>query len=207
MPETNDYVILLHGLGRTALSMRKLASTLRHEGYIVHNIDYPSRSASINQIVQQVLIPRITSACPDTTKTIHFVGHSMGGILIRALLADTQFRADFPHIGNVAQLAPPNQGAIAADKWSLNRLLRFFLGPAIDEMTSATTSAVRALPQPDFTLGIIAGKFDKKVLVDQSRLHGAADFLVVKSGHTFIMRRKEVIQAIVKFLKEKRFTK
>lgn len=207
MPEKNDYAILLHGLGRTALSMRKLASTLRREGFIVHNIDYPSRSASINSIIQQVLIPNITRACPDTTKTIHFVGHSMGAILIRALLADTAFRTRFPHIGNVVQLTPPNQGSIAADKWSQSSLARFFLGPAMLEMTTDPTNTVHKLPRPDFTLGIIAGKYDRKVLVDQSHLEGATDFLVAKGGHTFIMRRKNVEQAVVTFLKEKRFHK
>src|SRR3954470_23157611 len=45
--QPGDYVVLLHGLGRTAWSMKGLEWDLRKEGYKVINVSYPSTRLSI----------------------------------------------------------------------------------------------------------------------------------------------------------------
>ena len=68
-----DRVVLLHGLGRSPRSMRRLASGLEEAGFAPLAIGYPSRTHSIAELIEQ-LRPRLAALGPGT---IHFVGHSL----------------------------------------------------------------------------------------------------------------------------------
>ena len=54
---TGDYVILLHGLGRTQRSMRKMEARLTRAGYRVINLSLPTRSHSIAQLTDEYVRP------------------------------------------------------------------------------------------------------------------------------------------------------
>ncbi|MDB6034167.1 MAG: lipase, partial [Verrucomicrobiales bacterium] len=75
----NDYVILLHGLGRTPLSMKRLEWTLRRENYRVINLAYPSTRVSIQDAADHWLDNILKTRITDPTVKIHFVAHSLGG--------------------------------------------------------------------------------------------------------------------------------
>lgn len=196
-----EYVVLLHGLGRTSLSMQKLAVSLSKNGYRVINISYPSRSGTIENLVKNNIAVELDKKYIDKNKKINFVTHSMGAVMVRYYLAT--HKAENLH--RVVMLAPPNGGGEAADRWVNNRIVNFLMGPALAEMTTDQFSFVNKLPAPNYEVGIIAGKYDKKVLLERTKLDGMKDFLAVEQGHTWIMRDSAVAAAVVSFLNNGHF--
>jgi len=196
-----DYIVLLHGLGRTSRSMKKLEKVLNKDGYQPININYPTRNDKIEDIVEKYLKTELKEKCLDRNRKINFITHSMGGILVRYFLASNKL----DNLGKVIMLAPPNKGSETANKWANRKIGKYILGPAISQLTSFKNSFVNNLPKPSYELGIIAGKYDGKVSIEKTQLEGAKDFLIVPRFHTFIMNANEVTAAIELFLKKGSF--
>ena len=212
---SGECVVLLHGLGRTSGSMEELAEALQQAGYATANIDYPSRSASIVELAGRVVPEGIRQCRTRGARYIHFVTHSMGGILLRFYLAKHRL----PELGRVVMLAPPNGGSEVADALRDNALYQWLNGPAGQEL--GREGLVARLGPADYPVGIITGnqaapwdlwfsklipgEDDGKVGVESARLEGMRDFLVVPYSHTFIMSRDEVIGQVLHFLETGRF--
>ncbi|MEJ2133297.1 MAG: alpha/beta fold hydrolase [Gammaproteobacteria bacterium] len=211
--DRRDAVILLHGLGRTHRSMERLGARLSEEGHRVVNVSYPSRRHEPEQLVEHVA--RDLRRNVDTDTRVHFVAHSLGGIIVRVLLAN-----DPPsNLGRTVMLAPPNQGSELADLLSGRAPFRWILGPPLSHLGTREDSLPRRLPAAQFELGIIAGNGyvnplgaaivprpnDGIVSVESTRLEGMTDFIAVNRSHTFIMNAPEVIDEVVHFLREGRF--
>jgi triacylglycerol lipase len=206
-------VILLHGLGRTHRSMQPLEDALTESGYAVVNLGYPSRSRTWPELVD-TLDAALEACCRDGVGPIHFVTHSMGGILVRAYLADETL----PGLGRVVMLSPPNQGTPVVDRLRRD-LLELVLGPASLRLGTDSASFPRRLGPATFELGVITGDAsvnplfsfwlpgddDGAVSVQSAWVEGTDDFLVVPYTHTFIMRRDQVIQQVLAFLETGRF--
>ncbi|MCS5712651.1 alpha/beta fold hydrolase [Candidatus Berkiella aquae] len=211
----NELVVLLHGIGRTSHSMRRIEKTLRKQQYQTLNIDYPSRQKSIvssaDNIYQQILTyPQLEHL------TIHFVTHSMGGLVARHLL----HKLPLEKVQRIIMLGPPNQGSEVADFVYAYKLFRAFYGPALEEMTTtyAKSHPYPALPS-HCEVGIIAGSFnidpicyfilpsgnDGKVTFESTKLERMTDHLILRTSHSFMMYNPNVIQQISHFLAHGRF--
>lgn len=207
----DEPVVLLHGLARGPASMAPLARALRDAGYPVCNVAYPSRRGAIATLARDHVAPALRRCFPGYAGPLHFVTHSLGGLVVRELAASGQVRA-----GRVVMLGPPNHGsevvAVLGDQW----WYRQGAGPAGQELRPRADDA--GAPPP-FELGVIAGNRslnpvlsrwlpgpdDGKVTVASARLAGMRDFLVLPVSHPLLMRDREVQRQTLHFLAQGRF--
>jgi triacylglycerol lipase len=206
-----EQVILLHGLCRTSRSMVKMENALTGAGYKVRNVDYPSRTTSIQKLADDVIGKAVADCQQDGAAKINFVAHSLGGILVRSYLV----RHSIPELGRVVMLAPPNQGSEIVDKLGWLFLFKWINGPAGNELGTDKNSTPNNLGPANFSAGIIAGdrsinwinsllipgSDDGKVSVERTKLAGMSDHLVIHATHPFIMKNHEVIRQTIQFLR------
>jgi alpha-beta hydrolase superfamily lysophospholipase len=196
--DARELVFLVHGMGRTPLSMWLLGRRLERAGYRVAHFGYLSTTGTIGGL-GEALGRRVARQAGDAPR-VHLVGHSLGNIIVRWMLA----HARPERAGRVVMLAPPNQGSAAADRWA--RWIGWAM-PPIHELRTAPDTPARALPLPgEVEVGIIAGARDRKVRLAETHLDGARDHTVVPSFHSFIMNRADVHQLICCFLRDGRFS-
>ncbi len=212
----NECVILLHGLARTNRSMLKIGKALKVVGYNVFNCNYPSRKQAI-ELLSETAIKAAIQHCRDNfqPERIHFVTHSMGGILIRFYLS----QHDIDHLGRVVMLAPPNAGSELVDRLSKLQLFHLIHGPAARQLGTDASSLPNSLGPVNYEVGIIAGnrslnllysalipgEDDGKVSTRNTRLEGMADFIVLPYAHSFMMNRPQVIEQTITFLQQGKF--
>ena len=193
-----ELVVLVHGLGRTELSMLPFSWALKRNGYEVLNWGYSSTCCSVDELGAKLAADLEVLADSDPAK-IHYIGHSLGNILIRSALD----KAPPEQSGRIVMLAPPNDGAAVADRyvgWA-----GWLLEPLADLTTGeeSTTSKLPAIQ--DREVGVIAGQFDGKVSVEETHHDGEKAHEVVPAAHTFIMNRPDVHRLIVAFLESGEF--
>jgi pimeloyl-ACP methyl ester carboxylesterase len=214
IPAASDYVILLHGLGRTPLSMKRLEWALKKQNYRVINLGYPSTRISIEDAANHWLGDVLKNRTTDPEAKIHFVAHSLGGIVLRQYLSNHEIR----NLGRVVMLAPPNHGSELAERLRDNYFYRLATGPAGQQLGTSEGSVPRRRGPIDFQLGVIAGDRslnplfsswipgpdDGKVSVRSAAIPGA-DFLVVHHSHTWMTWSKHVTVAVGRFLQTGHF--
>ncbi len=212
---TGDYVVLLHGLGRTSLSMKRIEWALKKESYRVINVAYPSTRVCIQDAADHWLGNVLREQTTDPTVKIHFVTHSLGGIILREYLSNHPIE----NLGRVVMLAPPNQGSELAQRLKSYWLYRLATGPAGQQLGTDRSSLPKQLGPADFDLGVIAGDRsinplfsawipgpdDGKVSVRSTQLTGTSDFLVVHHSHTWMAWTRQVNTAVIQFLSHGHF--
>ncbi len=210
-----DCVVLLHGLIRSASSMERMQDALERAGFATVNVAYPSRDKTIEELAPLAVGEGLDGCREDGTERVHFVTHSLGGILVRQYLADREI----PELGRVVMLAPPNQGSTAVDKLRNVPGFDWMNGPAGAQLGKDENSVPLKLGPATFELGIIAGRRsidpvtsailpnpdDGRVSVEDTKLEGMADFVVVDHSHAFIMRMRKSIELTLRFLEHGSF--
>ncbi len=190
----SDLVVLVHGMGRTPLSMLPMKRHLERAGYRVLNFGYSSYGPGVPEIGHRLAEATQTALTERPSPRVHFVGHSLGGIVIRWMLAHERPE----RVGRAVLLAPPNQGSASADRFS--PVVGWLLRP-IRELRTDTASTVRRLPaDPGVPLLVVAGARDGKVSIAEAHLDGAEAHVVVPGGHTFIMNRRDVLRIVERYL-------
>lgn len=213
----NACVVLLHGLGRTYRSMFSIEHALRDAGYAAISVDYPSQSKPIEALALQAVPEGVAYCRKQGATTIHFVTHSMGGLVLRYYLSKHRV----PGLGRTVMLSPPNQGSEVADALVGTGVYDRVNGPAGGQLVTGPEGIPARLGPVDFPLGIITGNeqtvFDSvlatqipgandgKVSVERAKVEGMSDFLVLPVTHTFIVNNDVVIGQVLHFLEHGRF--
>jgi pimeloyl-ACP methyl ester carboxylesterase len=209
--DSSECVVLLHGLNRSWRAMRPMAEALQLAGFTTTNVDYPSQSGTIEEIAPLAVGLGLRD-CRETGATrIHFVTHSLGGILLRY-----QNKHDpIPDLGRVVMLGPPNQGSELIDKTRDWPGFEILSGDAGAELGTGADGMPALLGPVDFELGVIAGTGtinvfasamlpdpdDGKVSVASTQVDGMNDFLLVGNSHRYILRSKVVFRNTESFLR------
>ena len=207
-----DIVILLHGLGRSTFAMGSLASKLEDAGFDVVRIGYRSLSQTPEQILEHVS-EQINECCVERSRTVHFVGHSLGGLVARAYLQREQFQ----NLGHVVLMGTPNQGSELVDRF-YNRWWIKILGPTARSLGTGPTSFPNSLKPPYYSVGVIAGisegilndkylpgEDDGLVTVEATKLKGMSDFVIVETGHSAMRHNNEVAKQAISFMRYGKF--
>jgi hypothetical protein len=218
--EPRETVVLLHGLGLGGWAMARLAAALARDGYRVVNLTYPSRGLPLEQLGGEWLPARLREHGATDAPRLHFVTHSMGGIVLRVWLRDAAAPAN---LGRVVMLAPPNAGSAVAERLNNFPPFLWFTGVNGRRLGTGPDSLPRTLgpwPAAAGELGIIAGDRtlnplfsawldgpnDGKVAIASARLAGQTDFLVLHHSHTWLQWRAETFTHVRAFLRTARFT-
>ena len=206
-----DCVVLLHGLARTSGSMDVMEDALRSEGYRAVNVDYPSRKHRVEKLSVMAVELGLSRCKLQKGESVHFVTHSMGGILVRYYLQHHEIDG----LGRVVMLAPPNQGSEVVDNLEEVPGFESLNGPAGTQLGTGPADIPSQLGPVDYPVGIIAGTQtinlilsqylpnpnDGKVSVESTKVDGMTDFIAIASAHPFIMLNKEAIRQTISFLK------
>jgi hypothetical protein len=213
--DNSDCVVLLHGLNRSYRAMAKMAAGLQEAGFATANVDYPSQTATVEGLAHLAVNEGLEKCRQTNPRQIHFVTHSIGGILLRYV----QDEAPIPELGRVVMLAPPNQGSEIVDLTRNWPTARLFSGKAGLQLGTDKNSIPSKLGVVDFDLGIVAGTGtinpifsamlhgpdDGKVTVESTKVEGMSDFLIVNNSHHTIGTSDVVIENTIAFLRNGRF--
>jgi len=206
-------VMLVHGLGRSSGAFTVLEDSLRREGYQTANVNYPSTRLGIDahaDNLEQIILSL------DGVTTLSFVTHSLGGLVVRNLLARNSEWRDRIAVHRLVMIAPPNKGSQVADRLKALPAYRWLTG---ESGQGLTTEAAAGLPVPTVEFGIIAGgrgnangfnpllpgDNDGLVTVEETALDGAQDFMLVGTTHGLVDDHPQTIDATLAFLRDGQF--
>jgi pimeloyl-ACP methyl ester carboxylesterase len=214
--KTEDGVVLLHGISRTTRSFRKMQAAIEASGFATLNLGYASRQKALELLAEDIH-PAIEHFADGLEGSIHFVGHSMGGLLARVYLA--KYRPK--RLGRVVMLGTPNRGSEIADRLKDFAAYRLYFGPAGQQLITSRDNALDAIiPPVDYPVGIIAGNRslypiasafllpkpnDGRVSVENTKLDGMTDHVMISASHPWLVRNAVAIGQTIAFLRDGRF--
>ena len=185
-------------------------------GFATLNIGYASRRSTLQALAEDIH-PVIQRFADTTEGSIHFVGHSMGGLLARVYLG--RYRPK--RLGRVVMLGTPNGGSEIADRLKDFLPYRTWFGPAGQQLGTVRDATLGViLPPVDYPVGVIAGNrsvypvssvflpkpHDGRVSVENTKLEGMADHIVIDASHPWLPRNGVAIEQTIAFLKSGRFS-
>ena len=200
--------------------MTPFVQALRRQGFDAIAPWYDSWSFGVPEIVNHLAtrIAELEAQLPTKTP-LHFVGHSMGGLIARALIA----RLRPAHLGRLVMLGSPNEGSELADFIHRFPGARFILGQAAPVLRTSRDQAVMQLfGKIDYPVGVIAGDrplvryfsdkilplpHDGKVSVKSTHVSGEADHLVLPLSHMMLCYDSRAHQQTIFFLENGSFNR
>jgi pimeloyl-ACP methyl ester carboxylesterase len=193
-------VALIHGMGRTPLSMGRLARALRRRGHHVEQIGYSATLERVDAIVDRVR-DRLESLVRTGVPTVA-IGHSLGGLLVR--LAIRREPSLSPPLHHLIMLGPPNQSPVLARRLHRFWLYRWINGDAGQRLADPAFYAQLRPPEIPYT--IVAGTGGRRgrwsvfgeepndglVMREETRCTATDEPIEVPARHTFLMNHATV---------------
>lgn len=211
-------VYVVHGFLSNRLVMAGICREIEKSGFETVNYGYPSAAKGI---------PELAAALKDeiahlgSGDTVHFVTHSMGGLVVRALVPLVEADSTCPVVDRVVMVAPPNHGSELADVFAEARVARWVVGPNLRHLQTDSASLANTLPRLEKQkVGVIAGvrysdagpvdivESPHDGLVSDASTHlreGEERLVFEREGHLSVMHDDDVQQQVVSFLKNGTF--
>lgn len=210
----NEVVFVLHGFGDNKAGIWPLASRLEDAGFTVYRIGYTSIGRTPEEI-QRDVYEQIQAKLKTESRTVHFVGHSFGGLLIRSFLSNHSVRT----LGRVVLIGTPNKGTALVDMYHDSWWMKI-LGKTAMSLGTDSASLPNSLSDPYYPVGVIAGLSDglfathilsdpndNVVPVESASLNGMADMIVIRSSHAMLRFDREVSDQTITFLRSGSFAR
>lgn len=200
-------VILVHGLWVPAVVMTPLAARLAQAGFRCHLFSSPGRERPLDTHAERL------ARFAREVGTAHFVGHSLGGLVVLHTLEQHRSVA----AANVLLLGAPVRGNFAGRRLALHGWGRWFLG-ASEALWRDGRAARWTRPEP---LGVLAGTMpiglgrllgalpganDGVVRVEETEVEGMREKVVLRVGHSAMLLSARVAAQVVSFLEHARFS-
>ena len=204
--------ILVHGLWMRGPALTVIKHRLEADGsWHALFFSYPSIVGSMTDHVRRL----IDFAHAHPSERLHFVGHSLGGLVVLRALEVTN---DLPP-GRAVLLGPPLQGSLTARRLARLPFGRTLLGSALSEecieWSPREWSGRRDVGVIAGSMGVGMGRVfgslgnahDGTVTVEETRLPGAKDHIVVAASHTGLLLSAEVAAQTRYFLENGNFSR
>ena len=194
-------VILIHGWGVRAISMQKLAHALVQQGFDTYNYDYPTSECNLESHCQTFLVKyrELLAKLPEGEQ-IHFLTHSMGGLVLRGAMA-AMTEAECRRIRAIVMLGPPNRGSGLAYFGEIPGVSA--INASLQDMTPSESSFVSMIPDPAWLppVGIIAGRYDGKVAKENTLLPDRlpCEHVIVPCTHPGLRNPANVMAHVLEF--------
>ena len=184
--------------------------------YTVLSVGYASTQADVATHARN--LARVIENLGESVSEINFVAHSLGNIVIRHYLSDhtdaANGRRPDPRIKRIVMVGAPNNGARMAEIFGQNSVYERVLGQSGRAMAREWNGLQKNLAIPQCEFGIIAGgKADGNgfnpflagdddfiVKVEETKLPGARDFVLIDGLHAVLMSNPDVQKAALRFL-------
>jgi pimeloyl-ACP methyl ester carboxylesterase len=203
-------VILVHGLWQSGLELFVMRRRLQADGSLrALFFSYPTTVGTMSNHVRRL----IDCARAHKAEQLHFVGHSLGGLVVLRALEITD---DLPP-GRAVLLGSPLQGSRTAQSLARLPFGRTLLGGALTQecvdWSPRAWSGRREVGVIAGSMGFGVGRLlanldaahDGTVLVEETRLPGAKDHVVVAASHTGLLVSAKVAEQTRHFLDRGKF--
>jgi pimeloyl-ACP methyl ester carboxylesterase len=208
-----EAVVCVHGLWLSGFSTGFWRSRFKQAGYAAHAFSYPTIRQPLKASARQ--LAEFVAALPQ--ERIHFAGHSLGAVLIAAMLAERGWQIDGKQLGRIVLAGPPFQGTDVGRSVARLGVGRLVLGRAITDWLEGT----RPVVPREVDLGVIAGSrpfgiggivspglarpHDGTVRVAETRVEGAREHLTLPVSHTEMLMSARVAQHMLRFFEHGAF--
>ena len=207
-------VVLAHGILKDGNDMRFVEKGLIENGFKTISVNLPLTFGTLHDAYKAM--KRQIGHLFDEYETIHFVGYSMGGLVIQRFLTMNKIN----NLGNCVFIASPSKGSKLADIVDSIPLLGKIFKPLKDLRTRRKLDSLFKCNK-GFKLGIIAGTKNKKFLsklfmsnnsdgmveVHSTKLDEMHDFVAFPYEHKDIHFQDDVVDSVCFFLKNGTFNK
>lgn len=208
---TDRAVVLVHGLWLGGWSLVPLARRLARCGFTAYRYSFPTCRLDLRENAARLRDFARGIPAPE----MHFVGHSLGGIVIRAMF----HYFDFDRPGRVVTLGSPHRGSAAAAQFGRSSVGRRCLGRSVGAMLAGEPRAYRPLERE---VGVIAGSVplglgrlfvrheevnDGVITVTEAGLPEATETITVATSHSGMLLSREVAAQVCAFLRDGHFAR